>query len=156
MKTLEDSKISSSAIKGLREQDLALSQERFAHLLGVTLGTISRWERAEGRPDEAMEQKIMRLRRIARALLAVMDPKSAAQWLQAPLAQFDGNPPRDLLASNFATVYLERFIDQWLSGRPPKRRAFNVVIARMASDPAVSRECKKAAADFEFTDADGL
>lgn len=118
MEALEDRKISSSAIKELREQDLALSQERFAHLLGVTLGTVSRWERSEGHPDEAMEQKILRLRRIARALSAVMDPKSAAEWLQAPLAQFDGNPPRDLLSSNFATAYLERFIDQWLSGRP--------------------------------------
>lgn len=118
METLEDKKISSSALKEFREQDLSLSQERFAHLIGVTLGTISRWERGEGHPDEAMEQKILRLRRVARALSAIMDPKSAAQWLQTPLSQFEGNPPRDLLSSNFATSYLERFIDQWVSGQP--------------------------------------
>ncbi|MBI5244130.1 MAG: hypothetical protein HY922_10730 [Elusimicrobia bacterium] len=37
-----------------------------------------------------------------------------------------------------------------------KRLEFDNQIAEMAADPALVRESKKAAADFEFTDADGL
>lgn len=37
-----------------------------------------------------------------------------------------------------------------------KRLDFDDQMARMAADPAVRLECKKAAADFESAEADGL
>ena len=53
-------------IKKLRKQ-LALTQEEFAHEIGVTFATVNRWENGKSKPS-----------RLAIKILAVLDEKTAA------------------------------------------------------------------------------
>ncbi len=47
-------------IKAIRHK-LGLSQEALAHLLGVSFGTISRWERGKAKPSPLATEKIKTL-----------------------------------------------------------------------------------------------
>ena len=114
----QSEKMLPKTIRELRDKGLGLSQAAFAHLLGVSIGTVSRWERDEVQPDEEIERRLVRLRYIAAALSAVMEPRAAAEWLETPRDEFDGNPPRDLLGSRYATAHLAHCIDRWLAGSP--------------------------------------
>lgn len=105
-------------IRELREKRLGLSQEAFAYLLSVSIGTVSRWERGEVQPDEETGRRLVRVRYIAAALSAVMDPRTLVEWLETPREEFDGNPPRDLLGSRYATAHLAHCIDRWSAGSP--------------------------------------
>lgn len=118
VRLLESQALQPKIIRELREKGLALSQEAFAHLLGVSLGTVSRWERGEVQPDEETKKRLVRLRGIAAALSAVMEPRAAAEWLETSRMEFDGNPPRDLLGSRYATAHLAHCIDRWAAGSP--------------------------------------
>lgn len=111
-------KLAPQSIRELREKGLALSQAAFAHLLGVSMGTISRWERGEVQPDEEIAKRLVRLRYVASALSSVMEPRAAAEWLETPRDEFDRNPPRDLLGSRYATAHLAHCIDRWMAGSP--------------------------------------
>lgn len=53
-------------IRKLRKQ-LALTQEEFAHEIGVTFATVNRWENGKSKPS-----------RLAIKILAVLDEKTAA------------------------------------------------------------------------------
>ena len=72
------------AIKGLR-LELALSQERFARLLGVSLQTVRRWEAGLSRPLPFISLKLEELQRIAASLgCALSSPFATLSFL--PLA----------------------------------------------------------------------
>ncbi len=49
--------MSPETIKQLRLR-LGLSQEKFAHKIGVTMGTIQRWEKGTHKPSELTMEKI--------------------------------------------------------------------------------------------------
>lgn len=46
-----------SEIKGLRKK-LKLSQEAFAHLIGVSFQTVNRWEKGSSKPSSLALEKI--------------------------------------------------------------------------------------------------
>src|SRR5947207_15566181 len=53
-------RITSTEVKRLRQQT-QLSQEKFAHLLGTSWVTVSRWERNQVTPTGEMEACLLRL-----------------------------------------------------------------------------------------------
>ena len=102
-------------IKNLRTM-LKLDQETFAHLLGVRVRTVSRWETEESNPDDLATVKLIRLNEIANMLLKIMSPSGASNWLQRPLNELEGVAPLDLLGSEYAMKALKRLIRQAVEG----------------------------------------
>lgn len=116
-KTLE-LRVNEKFVKNLRVDDLSLSQEEFAHLLGVSLRSISRWEQGIARPDSYLEEKLLRLQRVTKRLRTFMDTKNTVKWLQNPHPELRGVSPVDLLGSEYATEELVALIEQWVQGTP--------------------------------------
>ena len=63
-KTLEQLNMEPSRIRDLRQR-LRLTQEDFAHMIGVTFSTVNRWENGKSQPN-----------RIALRLLAGLEKKA--------------------------------------------------------------------------------
>lgn len=68
-----------------------LSRERLARLVGVTAKTVERWEAKPTRParDET-RVRMAQLREIAELGATVYTPEGLGDFLEAPLAEFDG------------------------------------------------------------------
>lgn len=68
-----------------------LSRERLARLVGVTAKTVERWEAKPTRParDET-RARMAQLREIAELGATVYTRESLGDFLEAPLAEFDG------------------------------------------------------------------
>lgn len=68
-----------------------LSRERLARLVGVTAKTVERWEAKPTRParDET-RARMAQLREIAELGAAVYTRAGLGDFLEAPLAEFDG------------------------------------------------------------------
>ncbi len=49
-------------VKEMRK-DFGLSQERFAHLIGVSLQTVNRWEKGWSKPSILAEERIDSIKR---------------------------------------------------------------------------------------------
>jgi DNA-binding transcriptional regulator YiaG len=91
-------------VRSLRA-DLGLSQERLAHLLGVSVRTIARWEAGAVEPDPEIKNRILRLKRIVgQRLETTRDPEAVMSWLTSP-QWFECNP-LDLLSSRRAEQIL--------------------------------------------------
>ncbi|MBW3613188.1 MAG: DUF2384 domain-containing protein [Chloroflexi bacterium] len=75
-----------------------LSRERLARLVGVSAKTVERWEARPTRParDETRE-RMAQLREIAELGTAVYTAERLADFLTAPLAEFDGRTPLQLI-----------------------------------------------------------
>ncbi len=76
--------------RDLREA-FRLSRERLARLVGVTAKTVERWEARPTRParDET-RMRMAQLREIAELGATVYTREGLADFLDAPLAEFDG------------------------------------------------------------------
>lgn len=75
-----------------------LSRERLARLVGVSSKTVERWEARPTRParDETRE-RLAQLREIAELGAAVYTRDRLADFMTAPLAEFDGRTPLQLI-----------------------------------------------------------
>lgn len=83
--------------RDLREA-FRLSRERLARLIGVSAKTVERWEAKPTRParDET-RARMAQLREIADLGAAIYTRERLADFLDAPLAEFDGRTPLQLI-----------------------------------------------------------
>ena len=76
--------------RDLREA-FRLSRERLARLVGVSAKTVERWEARPTRPArDDTRARMAQLREIAELGAAVYTREGLADFLDAPLAEFDG------------------------------------------------------------------
>jgi transcriptional regulator with XRE-family HTH domain len=75
-----------------------LSRERLARLLGVSAKTVERWEARPTRParDET-RTRMAQLREIAELGALVYGGERLGDFMTAPLAEFDGRTPLQLI-----------------------------------------------------------
>jgi len=100
-------------VRSLRKR-LGLTQEKFAHLLGTTARTISRWERGQSRCEKSWRQKLANLQQVVDKLADCCD--EIPVFLSMPLPEFNDFPPTDLLGSDWSTVKLLDWIQRWGEG----------------------------------------
>ena len=83
--------------RDLREA-FRLSRERLARLVGVTAKTVERWEARPTRParDET-RARMAQLREIAELGATVYTREGLGDFLEAPLGEFDGLTPLQLI-----------------------------------------------------------
>lgn len=86
---------------------LGLSQEKFAHMVGVTQRTIWRWEQRLGQPDHQSFEFLTGLNEIIDTLLSNLEPYQVARWLWTPQPDLLGYCPLESARSAFgaATVH---------------------------------------------------
>jgi transcriptional regulator with XRE-family HTH domain len=85
---------------GLRDlrDAFRLSRERLARLLGVSTKTVERWEAKPTRPArDDIRLRMAQLREIADLGAAVYTREGLADFLDAPLAEFDGRTALQLI-----------------------------------------------------------
>jgi len=86
-------------IKMLRQR-LKLSQQETAHLLGVTVTTLSRWAtQRTAEPDPAHREKIERLLALSEQAAKVIKPLGMVRWFKEPHPLLLDLRPIDLLGS---------------------------------------------------------
>lgn len=82
-------------IKSFRE-DLDLTLDEFAKLLGSTSRSVSGWER--GRPMSPLAERMFHeVKALIGRLSAVADPEHFTEWLRRKNADFEGFSPIDLI-----------------------------------------------------------
>jgi DNA-binding transcriptional regulator YiaG len=97
-KTLEKVSLRES-IKTLRKQ-LKLNQEETAHVLGVTVTTLSRWAtQRTAEPDPAHQEKVERLLSMSQQAAKVIKPAGLERWFKTPHPLLLDLRPLDLLRS---------------------------------------------------------
>ena len=67
----------SSFVRRLRRQ-LGMTQEEFAHALGITVGTVNRWENGRFRPSKLAKATILEFARRHGVVPAPVTPESPA------------------------------------------------------------------------------
>ncbi|HHQ49277.1 MAG TPA: helix-turn-helix domain-containing protein [Acidobacteria bacterium] len=94
---------------------LGLTQEELAHLLGVRVRTVARWESGATEPNAAAREKMEYLEQLAATLETVMERHHVARWLETPNPELLGQPPIDLVQSRYGRRVLEQEIEraQW-------------------------------------------
>ena len=85
------------SVKSLREE-MKISQEQIAILLGVSVRSVSMWEKGDVEPDE----NVIRLERIKS--LAALRPEFKQfyrfqMWFETPMPNFGKLRPKDLILS---------------------------------------------------------
>lgn len=103
-------------------QDLALSQEGLARLLGLSNRTIHRWESGTNNdtPHKSREQlRVYRLHFILHQLPRGINPATRLHWLTTPNETLEDGPPIDFITSDSGTKILQRLAQQQHSGLPP-------------------------------------
>lgn len=79
-------------------QTFRLSRERLARLIGVSAKTVERWEARPTRPArDDTRARMAQLREIAELGAAVYTREGLADFLDAPLAEFGGLTPLQLM-----------------------------------------------------------
>ena len=81
----------------LRE-NVGCSQEQLAHLIGVSVKTISRWEQKESHPSLLARQRIMEIQKVLQRTKELFKPGKAGEWLNMPNEILDGRTPLEELA----------------------------------------------------------
>ena len=83
--------------RDLREA-FRLSRERLARLLGVSAKTVERWEAKPTRPArDEIRMRMAQLREIAELGATIYTREDLADFLDAPLAEFDGRTALQLI-----------------------------------------------------------
>jgi transcriptional regulator with XRE-family HTH domain len=90
-------KVPPIGLRDLRDA-FRLSRERLARLLGVSTKTVERWEAKPTRPArDEIRLRMAQLREIADLGAAVYTREGLADFLDAPLAEFDGRTAIQLI-----------------------------------------------------------
>ena len=97
---------------------LDLSQEEMAHLMGVSMRTVARWETGGVEPEPLLQRKLCGLKLVVEALKNVGEAKDIVEWLETPEPRFHEQPPMDLLASAYGTKELLAHVASWGEGDP--------------------------------------
>lgn len=85
-----------------------LSRERLARLIGVSAKTVERWEAKPTRPArDEIRARMAQLHQIADLGATVYTRERLADFLDAPLAEFDGLTPLQLIERGQADRVLE-------------------------------------------------
>ena len=85
-----------------------LSRERLARLIGVSAKTIERWEAKPTRPArDEIRARMTQLHQIADLGAVVYTRERLADFLDAPLAEFDGLTPLQLIERGQADRVIE-------------------------------------------------
>src|SRR5258708_9761167 len=105
-------------IKDLRKQ-LKLNQEETAHVLGVTVTTLSRWAtQRTAEPDPAHQEKVERLLAVSRQAAKVIRPAGLERWFKTPHPLLLDLRPVDLLRSAAGLEQIEGFLNSMEWGLP--------------------------------------
>lgn len=79
-------------------EDLKLSRERMARLLGVSSKTVQRWEERNLSPGTpVLASRLAKIQEIARLGQAVYTSEGFRRLLRTPLAQLEGRTPLQLI-----------------------------------------------------------
>jgi transcriptional regulator with XRE-family HTH domain len=79
-------------------QDLALSQEHLSRFLGVSVKTVSRWEKADRQPSDPDQlSRLAKLKEIAELGRMVYTAEGLKEFLLTPLPIFNGRSGFDLM-----------------------------------------------------------
>lgn len=73
------------------------SQEQLAHLIGVSVKTISRWEQKESHPSSLARQKVMEIQKVFQKTEELFKPGKTKEWLNTPNEILDGRTPLEEL-----------------------------------------------------------
>ena len=85
-----------------------LSRERLARLIGVSAKTVERWEAKPTRPArDEIRARMAQLHEIADLGAAVYTRERLADFLDAPLSEFDGLTPLQLIERGQADRVLQ-------------------------------------------------
>jgi len=76
---------------------LGVTQEQFAHGLGISVQTVSRWERQKHTPGRRAKQRIEAIGEVARLAQDVLEPDRIRDWFTTPNALLGGIAPLDVL-----------------------------------------------------------
>ena len=105
-------------IKVLRKE-LHLSQEEMAHLLGVTVTTLSRWANDRvAEPDPAHQERIATLMDLVAEAKKAIRPEGVAWWFRTPHPYLSDLSPLDLLPSLSGMAKVRSMLGSMVWGLP--------------------------------------
>jgi putative toxin-antitoxin system antitoxin component (TIGR02293 family) len=96
---------------------LGTTQEQFAHLLGVSWPSVSRWERGVARPDPITGEKLSHLAHVLKMLEGVIVQGDVRRWLERPHPGLRGHKPVDLLSNVYGFEEVRNLIESIKSGQ---------------------------------------
>ena len=104
-----------SHVRSIRE-DVGLSQEQLARILGTSWVSVSRWERKVARPNTRPEARLKRLEELVNRIGKALPKAGLQRFMDTPQPLLHGFRPVDLLESEYAFRDLLAFVDAAKSG----------------------------------------
>jgi putative toxin-antitoxin system antitoxin component (TIGR02293 family) len=77
---------------------LALSQERFAGVIGVSVRTVARWEQGD-EPSALERERLEWIRDLVDIAQSIMEDDQVAAWFATPKIALDSRRPLDLVGT---------------------------------------------------------
>lgn len=87
-----------STLVSLTRTVLALSQERFAGVIGVSVRTVARWEQGD-EPSELERERLEWIRDLVDIAQSIMEDNQVAAWFATPKVALEGRRPLDLFGT---------------------------------------------------------
>jgi putative toxin-antitoxin system antitoxin component (TIGR02293 family) len=87
-----------STLVSLTRTALALSQERFAGVIGVSVRTVARWEQGD-EPSALERERLEWIRDLVDIAQSIMEDDQVAAWFATPKIALDGRRPLDLVGT---------------------------------------------------------
>lgn len=72
---------------------LGCSQETIAHILGVSIQTVFRWEKRRNQPSPLAKQRLAELQKVIRKMRGVIKLGKESAWLNSPNEDLAGKTP---------------------------------------------------------------
>ncbi len=88
-----------STLVNLTRTALALSQERFAGAIGVSVRTVARWEREGDEPSALERERLEWIRDLVDIAQSIMEDDQVAVWFGTPKIALEGRRPLDLFGT---------------------------------------------------------
>jgi putative toxin-antitoxin system antitoxin component (TIGR02293 family) len=87
-----------STLVSLTRTALALSQERFAGVIGVSVRTVARWEQGD-EPSALERERLEWIRDLVDIAQSIMEDDQVAAWFATPKIALDDRRPLDLVGT---------------------------------------------------------